>query len=57
MFIVPLFPELFAKRFLPDWTSHSRGYAHLPPLFARGCTHKNYANLEKNEKQVPCVIS
>jgi hypothetical protein len=32
MFIVPLFPALFANRFLADWTSHSRGSAPLLPL-------------------------
>jgi hypothetical protein len=32
MFIVPLFPALFANRFLADWTSHSRGSACLLPL-------------------------
>ena len=32
MFIVPLFPALFANRLLADWTSHSRCSACLPPL-------------------------
>jgi hypothetical protein len=32
MFIVPLFPALFANRFLANWTSHLRGSAPLPPL-------------------------
>ena len=32
MFIVPLFPALFANRLLADRTSHRRGYACLPPL-------------------------
>jgi hypothetical protein len=32
MFIVTLFPALFADRFLADWTSHSRGSAPLLPL-------------------------
>jgi hypothetical protein len=32
MFIVPLFPALFANRLLADWTSHSRCSVCLPPL-------------------------
>jgi hypothetical protein len=32
MFTIPLFPALFADRFLADWTSHSRGSAPLLPL-------------------------
>jgi hypothetical protein len=38
MFIVPLFPALFANRLLADWTSHSRCSACLPPLL---CTQFN----------------
>ncbi len=32
MFIVPLFPALFANRLLADWTSHTRGSAPLLPI-------------------------
>ena len=32
MFIVPLFPALFANRRLADRTSHTRGSACLPPI-------------------------
>jgi hypothetical protein len=32
MFIVPLFPALFANRLLAYWTTHTRGSACLPPI-------------------------